>query len=435
MNSNFISDSKTRRSFLRAGSGVLALPFLETFAQPAAAEATPPKRVIFLGGGFGFTKDKFFPKEEGRFADIGLTEGLSPLKRHQDDITMVANLTNHGASDPHGGSTSYLTGANVAGTPGKRFHNSISCDQLLAQQLGKDTRYATLTLSAKEPDGGSNSGHGKGLSLAWDDSGNPIPGINMPIELYYALFANPNDSREALDARLKKKQSILDVVRIDGGSMKRTLSKGDQEKLDEYFTGVRQVEKGLERQVKWADIPKPEAPFEAPDEGITGEEAIKLMYDMIIIALQTDATRVVTYRQPVCSLLIGMGMTLKAHSLSHYGFSQPRIEASQQRDVKLSSLFAHFLDRLKEAKDADGSRLYDNCIVSYGTNLRSGHELKNLPAILSGGGANGVNHGRHIILPEEDTPLANYWLTLMQQAGLKIDEFSHSTGNIPQLLS
>jgi hypothetical protein len=433
--SQFITNSTTRRSFIRAGSSVFAIPFLETFAARAAVEATPPKRVVFLGGGFGFTKDTFYPKAAGRFSEIGLTEGLQPLKRHQDDITMVGNLSNLGASNPHGGSTSYLTGANVAGTPGKRFHNSISCDQVLTQYIGQETRYASLTLSAKEVDGGQNSGHGSGLSLAWDDSGNPIPGINRPIDLFYTLFANPKDSREELDARLKKKQSILDVVRINGSGMKRTLSKGDQEKLDEYFTGVRQVEKGLERQARWADVPKPPAPFEAPSDGLSGEEAIHLMYDMIIIALQTDATRVVTYRQPVCDLLAGMGMKLKAHSLSHYGFSQPRSDASRERDQKCSALFSHFLDRLKEAKDSDGSRLFDNCIVSYGTNLRSGHELKNLPAILSGGAAKGIKHGRHMVLPKEDTPLANYWLTLMQQADVPVEAFSHSTGIIPELLS
>lgn len=432
---SFHTNSTTRRSFLRLGSSVLALPFLESFASTKAAAATPPKRMIFLGGGFGFTKDTFYPKKAGRFAEMGMTEGLSPLARHQNDITMVTNLTNLGASDPHGGSTSYLTGANVAGTPGKRFHNSVSCDQIAAQHLGKDTRFSSLILSAKEADGGANSGHGKGLSLAWDDSGNPIPGINKPLDLFKTLFAHPGDSRAELDARLKKNQSILDMVRIDGGSMKRTLSKGDQEKLDEYFTGVRQVEKGLERQAKWADIPKPNAPFDMPDEGITGEEAIHLMYDMIIVALQTNMTNVVSYRQPVCSLLTGMGIKLKAHSLSHYGFSQPRILASRERDKKCSSLLAHFIDRLKEAKDSDGSPLFNNCIVSYGSNLRSGHELKNVPAIVTGGAAEKIKHGRNIVLPEQDTPLANYWLTLMQQAGIKVDSFSHSTGIVPELLS
>jgi hypothetical protein len=430
----FITNSTSRRSFLRAGSTVLAIPFLETFAKAAATSTAPPKRVIFLGGGFGFTADTFYPKVAGRFAEIGLTEGLAPLKRHQDDITMVANMTNLGATDPHGGSVSYLTGANVEGTPGKRFHNSISVDQLVARHLGRENRFESLILSANEADGGQNSGHGQGLSLAWDDAGNPIPGINRPIDLFYKLFANPDDAPAKIHAQLKKQQSILDVVRINAGGMKQTLSKGDQEKLDEYFTGVRQVETGLQRQAQWADIPKPNAPFEAPDEGLTGEEAIKLMYDMIIIALQTDATRVVSYRLPVCSLLSSIGIKLQAHSLSHYGFSQPRIDASRQRDQKCMSLLAHFIDRLKEAKDIDGSRLYDNCIVSYGTNIRSGHELKNVPAILTGGGAKDIKHGRHIVLPQEDTPLANYWLTLMQQAGVQIEQFSHSTGVISELL-
>ncbi|WP_411826926.1 DUF1552 domain-containing protein [Luteolibacter sp. AS25] len=425
----------SRRSFLRLGTSVLALPFLETFASARNLAATPPKRMIFLGGGFGFTKQTFYPKKAGPFAEIGMTEGLAPLKRHLNDLTMVSNLTNLGATNPHGGSSSYLTGANVAGTPGKRFFNSISCDQLAAKHLGKDTRYPSLILSANEEDGMQNSGHGAGLSLSWDADGNPIPGINTPLALYRQLFATAADSGSQLQSQLKEKQSILDVVRLDGQHMKRTLSKNDNEKLDEYFTGIRQVEKGLERQAIWADTPKPKAPFDAPDEGISGEEAIHLMYDMIIVALQTGMTNVVTYRQPVTSLLSGMGITLKAHSLSHYGFSEPRTEASRQRDQKCSTLLAHFIDRLKEAKDSDGSRLFDNCILSYGSNLRSGHELKNVPAILSGGAAKNIKHGSHLILPKADTPLANYWLTLMQQADVPVQNFSHSTGNIPQLLS
>jgi hypothetical protein len=356
------------------------------------------------------------------------------IRSKQRQESMVANLTNHGATNPHGGSVSYLTGADVAGTPGKRFFNSISCDQLAARHLGQDTRFPSLSLAAIEPDGGQNSGHGPGLSLSWNDSGNPIPGINRPLELYRTIFANPTDTREQLDARLRKKQSVLDIVRVGGSGMKQVLSKRDLEKLDEYFSGVRQIEKGLERQASWADIPKPDAPFDVPGEGLTGEDEIKMMYDMIIVALQTDSTRVVSYRQPVCSVLSGMGISLKAHSLSHYGFSASRTLASRQRDQKTTELFAHFLDRLKHAKDIDGSRLYDNCIVSFGTNLRSGHELKSLPAILSGGGAKDIKHGRHVILPKENTPLANYWLTLMQQIGVPTETFSHSTGIVSELL-
>ena len=132
--SNFFTDSKTRRSFLRAGASLLAVPFMETFATAAIGTAPPPKRVVFLGGGFGFTKQSFYPKKAGTFRKIGLTQGLAPLKKHRDDITMVSGMTNLGATNPHGGSVSYLTGANVSGTPGKQFHNSISCDQVIAQQ-------------------------------------------------------------------------------------------------------------------------------------------------------------------------------------------------------------------------------------------------------------------------------------------------------------
>jgi hypothetical protein len=419
----FITNSATRRSFLKGTAACFSVPFLETFATAQAAVATPPKRMIFLGCGFGFTKETFYPTEAGRFADIGLTEGLSPLHRHQDDITMVSNLTNLGASGPHSGSTSYLTGANVKGTPGKQFFNSISCDQVAARHLGRETRFPSLALADSKS--GGNYGHG---------TGNPLPGLEHPRDLYWTLFANPNDSREEFDARLRRKQSILDVVRLDGGAVKRTLSKPDQDKLDEYFTGVRQIEKGLERQAAWADIPKPKAPFGEPAEKLTGEEEIKLMCDMIIVALQTDSTRVVTYRLPTQSVLTGMGINLQAHNLSHYGFSEPRTLASQQRDQKLTEIYGYFLDRLKEAKDSDGSRLFDNCIASWGTNIRSGHTLKNVPAIFAGGGGEKLRTGEHIILPEEDTPLANYWLTLMQQVGVPVEQFSHSTGTVGEML-
>ena len=431
----FFTNSTNRRSFLRLGSSLLAVPFLETFASAAAASTSPPKRFVFLGGGFGFTKQSFYPDKAGEFQRIGLTQGLAPLERHQNEITMVSGMTNLGATNPHGGSLSYLTGANVSGTPGKRFHNSISCDQVIAKHIGKKTRFASLTLSAIEKDGGQNSGHGKGLSLSWDQAGNPIPGFNTPLDLYKTLFAQKGDSNEELMERLKKKKSILDIVKTDVFAMKGKLSKSDVQKLGEYFQGVREIERGLYRQAAWSKISKPDAPFSMPTEVMTGEEEVKLMYDMIISAMQTDSTRVVTYRQPVCRLLEGMELKIKAHSLSHYGFSQDRRLESEQRDRKCMELFAHFIDRLKEARDIDGSRLFDNCIVSYGTNLRSGHELKNVPALLSGGGAKGIGLGKHIVLPGKDRPLANYWLTLMQQAGVPVESFSHSTGNIRELIS
>ena len=158
------------------------------------------------------------------------------------------------------------------------------------------------------------------------------------------------------------------------------------------------------------------------------------MLDMLVLALQTDMTRVATYRLPVCSLISSLDISLSPHSLSHYGFDPERRAASELRDRKLMELFAWFIDRLKETRDLEGRRLYDSCIVSYGSNLRAGHGLQSLPALLSGGGADRIKHGRHVVLPKEDTSLANYWLTLLQQAGVETPKFHYSDGEVSELL-
>lgn len=429
------TDPDSRRSFLRTGAYCLALPFLDSIARAAPA-TTVPKRLIFLGGGYGFTDSypgeptSFFPSKAGRFSTIGLTPGMKPLEKHRDDLTVVSNLTNLGVSNPHGGSYGYLNCGSY------RTHAaSVSCDQVAARTLGKDNRFPSLVLTAREPIPGQGAGHGDGYSLSADDRGRSIPGIPSPLQLYRTLFAQKGDSPEQLLERLDNRQSILDLVRIDGGSVKRTLNHEDAVKLEEYFTSIREIELGLQRQGRWANRPKMAAPFAEPTEELSGEKEIRLMLDMLVLALQTDMTRVASYRLPVCSLITSLEITLSPHSLSHYGFSPPRRAASEQRDQKLMELFAWFLDRLKETKDQDGRRLYGSCIVSYGSNLRAGHGLRSLPALLSGGGADRVKHGRHIVLPKEDTSLANYWLTLLQQAGVEVPEFSYSTGIVSELFS
>lgn len=430
--STIFTDPATRRSILRNGSYSLALPLLSSVAS-AQPEAATPKRMIFLGGGYGFTAadrhdpEGFYPTEAGRFSRIGLTSGLKPLERHQDDLTVVSNLTNLGVSNPHGGSWGYLNCGSF------RTHEaSLSCDQIAAKTIGKDTRFPSLVLTSREPIPGQGAGHGAGYSLSADDRGRSIPGISSPLQLYRTLFAQKGDSPEQLLERLDNRMSILDLVRIDGGSMQHKLASEDRAKLDEYFTSIREIEMGMQREQQWATVPKMKAPFDTPD-AVSGEKEIRLMLDMVILALQTDMTRIASYRLPVCSLISSLGISLSPHSLSHYGSSASARDASKDRDKKLMDLFAWFLDRLKETKDSDGRRLYDSCIVSYGSNLRAGHGLKSCPALLSGGGAARIKHGRHIVLPQEDTSLANYWLTLLQQAGVDTPNFHYSTGEVSEL--
>lgn len=407
---------------------MLALPWLESLS--AAAPRTPPKRLIFCGVGYGFTEASFYPMEAGPLDK--LTEGMSPLERHKRDVTIVKNLTNIGATDPHGGSTSYLSCANVRGTPGKRFHNSISCDILAGESLGNDMRYNSLVLASKEKNPG---GHGQGMSLAWNKSGKPISGTRGPVELYARLFGQAEETAEQRETRLQKQRSILDTVVADAKSLNRTVSATDQDKLDEYFQSIREIETGLVKDAQWADRAKPKTDLKTPDEGIEGEAEILLTYQLIALALQTQQTSVVSYRQPVASVIKSMGMNYDPHALSHYSGSPTRTESSQLRDKKCTEMLAKFIDILKRTKEADGSTLFDNTILSWGTNLRHGHTIRDVPAIICTGIATKIAHGRCVVLPQKDTPLANLWLTLLQQANVPVRAFGGSTGPISELLT
>lgn len=421
----------SRRSFLYGGKTVLALPFLDTYATAAVSNARATTRMVFMGVGYGFTIDSFFPTKAGRFSEIGLTEGLSPLARHQDDITMVANLTSGLTGDPHSGSTNFLTGADNVGVAGKVFSNSISCDQVAAEELCKETRYKSLRVTPATLS--ENNGHGRGLSLSWDKAGNPLPGLDGPLAFYSALFATANENTKEIRRRLQQKKSVLDLMELNSRSVNDRLGTTDRAKLDEYFQAIRQVELAMGQEESWLDRPKPQATFQY-QQAPGGEKEIRLMYDLIALALHTDATRVLTYMMPNQTLLESIGVQLVPHALSHYEIAPGHKAASQIRDKKHAELFGYFLDRLKEKTDAEGQRLFDTCIVSLGSSIRGQHQMKNVPLILAGGGGKRIRRGESIILPKADTPLSNLWLTLLQEAGVKTDTFSQSTGTVPELL-
>ena len=166
-----------------------------------------------------------------------------------------------------------------------------------------------------------------------------------------------------------------------------------------------------------------------------GLAALKTFQKLIVAAFQTDSTRVITYRQPISSILKSWDFSLGAHSLSHYNLDPRRREASQQKDVMFMELFAGLIDLFKQTDDIHGQNLFQSTLISYGSNLRAGHGLKGCPALYAGGAATNLKYGEHIVLQKKDTPLANYWLTLVQQAGVPLDRFSHSTGSLSELLS
>ncbi|MFD2256717.1 DUF1552 domain-containing protein [Luteolibacter algae] len=430
----------TRRAFLRGSSALVALPFLESlgFRKYASAATTniaaAPKRMVFLGMGYGVTENRWYPdiNEVGR--NYTLPKMLKPLERHRDDMTIIQNLENQFSNDGHSGSTFWLTGANRYAISGQSFHNTISADQVAAEQLGKNTRFTSIQLASKSgAGGGSSDGHGPGLSLAWNRYGKPIAAQNTPVAAYHRLFSDSTMPLEQRQKLLAEQHSVLDAVLSDATSLKRKINPTDADKLNEYFQSIREIEVRLEKEKQWLGIPvkEPERGLKTPGESLEGVEEIRMMYDLMVAAMQVDATRVLSYRMPVNALISSLGAEMSAHTMSHYTAGE-RYIVSEMRDLANSRLLAEFFDKLKALKDADGSSLFDNTVITFGSNLRTGHSLKNCPTLVAGGGA-GIVHGRHLVMEDKKTPLCNLWLSLLNGVGVEAESHGDSTGIIKEL--
>jgi hypothetical protein len=420
----------TRRHFLRSTGTLIALPALESIGFKAFAApkvATPPKRLVFLGFGWGVTNETWFPDAKKTGATWELSEGLKPLARHQKDITVVQGCANKFANEAHWGSTFWLTGANRYAEPGQSFHNSISADQVAAAHLGKETRFASIQLNTPDV---ANSGHGPGLSMAWDPRGKPMAGLENPVAAFHRLFSDDTTPLSERQAMLAQKRSVLDAVLEDAKRVQNGLTKTDIDKLDEYYQSIRDIEVRLGKDEQWLSVPKSKPPVAEPKPGLAGKEEIKVMYDLIVAALQTDSTRVLTYRQPVGTLLQSLGTKVAPHDMSHYSPGD-RMAASQKRDETQSELLAGLIDKLKATKEADGTTLFDHIALAYGSNIRTIHYLDNCPTVLTGGAAK-LKLGHHLALPK-DTPLCNVWLTMLNGLGIEAERHGDSTGVVKEL--
>ncbi|MGC6456820.1 MAG: DUF1552 domain-containing protein [Akkermansiaceae bacterium] len=420
-----------RRHFLRGAGAIIALPALESlgFRQFVSAATTkavvPPKRSVFLGIGFGVTKETWFPDVDKTGADYQLPEGLAPLARHQSDLTVVQGCSNKFSNEAHWGSTFWLTGANRYSVPGQNMANSISADQVVAKHLGQDTRFASLPLN-----GSDLQGHGPGLSMAWDQRGKPVAGHDDPVQVFHKLFSADEVPLEQRQAAIAENRSVLDAIMTDAKRVQRGLSKNDNDKIDEYFQGIRDIETRLNKDEDWLDVPKAKAPLGEPEPGQKGKAEIEIMQDLMVAALQTDSTRALSYRMPGQNLLQSLDLKSSAHNVSHYSPGE-RMEASKVRDKTHSELLARLIDKLKATKEADGSSLFDHTAVAFGSNISSIHYLTNCPTIITGGGAN-LKLGQHLVLPE-NTPLCNVWLTMLQGMGIDLERHGDSSGVVKQL--
>ncbi|NNC89182.1 MAG: DUF1552 domain-containing protein [Akkermansiaceae bacterium] len=422
------SQPASRRYFLKSAGVTLALPALESLTTSilgagrslgaTVTKAAPPTRLVAIGNLLGFYQPEFFPQRSG--ADYAMPRLLKPLKPHRRHFTLFSGL-DHGVKGGHFAVHSFLSGVLQMDAKGLPDGN-ISLDQRAAESVGSATRFPSLTI-------GSETGIHGGCQMCWTRSGTRVPPIPGPRELFRKLFINDNarDIERARD-RFHLKESILDAVHGDAKSLERRLDRLDREKLDEYFTSVREVEKQLELSRHWADVPKPKAPIKEP-RNTNMVDDLPLLYDLMALALQTDSTRIAT-------LEIGGDFESRYfdirkgyHSLSHHGKLQENIDQLLVLEEYQMKQFARFLGKLRSIPDGGGS-LLDHTQVLFGSGMANAnaHTNLNLPVILAGGG---FRHGQHRKFPNKGVnrvPLCNLYVSLLQRFGLETDRFGTSTG-------
>ena len=322
---------------------------------------------------------------------------------------------------------------------------NVSFDQLVAETIGKDTRFPSLQMSIKR---GTGLGGPDLATLSWNRQGVPLAAENNPSVLFDRLFRPPTPAQKANETtEFHQRQSVLDLVREDAGRLRKKLGRADQEQLDQYFNSVRELEKELERQVQWSTKIKPNPQLDGigdysekltPDEpkGFSYERYSRLMYDLIALAFQTDSTRVVSY--VVRTELKGgsypeWGLSKDYHSLTHHGNDPQNLNELAKADAIYMRHWSHFLRRLKSIREGDGN-LLENSLLGFSSGMGIGHSRDLLPTMLSGGTGLGIRHQGHLELPK-NTPLANLWRTMMNCIGMEAPEqFHDSTGLIKELV-
>ncbi len=411
-----------RRHFLRGAGTCIALPFLDAmtpgFTARAASGSGVP-RFVAMCAGLGFHTPFLFPSEPGR--DYQLTPYLAKLKDHRADFTVFSGVS-HPSQNGNNGHASHLTWLTSAQRPGLAgFKNTISLDQLIARHLGGVTRYPYLALASRS-----------GSSLSWTANGVRLPSESSPAKLFAALFIDGTPEEIAAELReLKRGRSILDTVRGDAKKLERDLGNRDREKLDEYFTSVRDLETSIQQSEEWATRPKPKIDEKAPKDVADRNDILarqRLMYHMIALALQTDSTRSITFDLGGINAVPSNipGVKTDWHNLSHHGKDEEKIAELRIIEETEFEAFGEFLARLKSVDEA-GRSLLGHTAILFGSNLgnASSHDWHNLPIILAGGG---FRHGSYLAHDAKDnTPLANLFVPLAQRMGLEIDRFGSST--------
>ena len=413
-----------RRTFLRSSGIALGLPILQSMAPrsaQAASSSGEARRMLAMCAPLGIHTPNLFPTTAGNSYEV--TPYLEPLQPVRDKFSVISGLMHPMVDGGHAAEKSYLTGAAHPGQPS--FRNSISVDQYAAERIGHLTRFPFLSLT------GSNTG------MSYTRSGVLIPAESKPSRVFQQLFLEGSASeKQAQIRRIQDGQSILDLVGSQTRKIQRATGREDQQTLDQYLTSVRELEQRLVQQEAWAKLPKPIVDAKPPTDiedraNFSGQ--MKLLFDLIALALQTDSTRLITLKGPGGNEVVSLnGVDDGWHNLSHHGRSPEKIDQLSIIEKEEMRLFSEFLQKLNSIQEGEKT-LLDQTAILMGSSLgnASSHNNTNLPIVVAGGN---FQHGQHLAFNEDKAPpMANILVSFLQHLELEIDEFSTGTGTLTGL--
>src|SRR5580765_4190907 len=426
--------SISRRKFLRGAGILLSLPMLEAMTPAFAAvkklsaTATPggkPRRFFGICNNLGLLPDQFFPRKGGR--DYELSPYLEVLKEHRNDFTVFSGVSHPDVDGGHPADNCFLSAAPHPGSAG--FRNTISLDQYIGERIGHLSRFPSLTLGVNVQQGAR--------SLSWTGSGVLIPCEEKASEVFTRMFLQGTKAETEQQVRkLEMGQSILDAIASQAKDLQRNVGARDRDRLDQYFTSVRELEQRMQMSREWERKPKPKVSAPVPLDPASPKaymEKVSLMYDMARLAFETDSTRSVSLLlDSVNSPAIEFGDTKTSdgyHNLSHHGKSNEKLAQLKTIDEWHMKLLADLFAQLKDVRE-EGEPLLDRTMILYGSNLGNAntHVTTNMPTLFAGGG---FRHGQHIAFDmQHNYPLPNLFISMLQRMGLETDRFATATGTM-----
>jgi hypothetical protein len=419
-----------RRTFLRGAGVALGLPLLDAMVPAFArgeAKVAIPRRFFAICNNLGVLPWKFFPAAESKGYGYQLSPYLEELRGHRNDFTVFSGVWHPDVDAGHPADNCFLTCAPHPSSGG--FRNTISLDQFAAERIGNLTRFPSLSL-------GVNIQQGQ-HSLSWTSGGVMIPSEDKPGEIFKRLFVTGTPAEvQAQVRRLAVGQSVMDAVAEQTRRLQREVGARDRERLDQYLTGVRDLENRIGEAAKWEERPKPIVSEPAPVDDLPTRDyftKVRVMYDLARLAFETDSTRLIALMlDSVNSPAIQIGgetMSDSYHAISHHGRTPAKLREHEVADrMQMQALDRLFSD-LKSRKEG-GETLLDRTMVLYGTNLGDAntHVTTNLPTLFAGGG---FRHGQHLAFDRaRNYPLPNLYVNILQRLGIEIDHFATSSGTM-----